>query len=88
MVWFNGNDLMLIDPKARTSRMVEMKGAKVSPAVSAGTFGRFRVVPGTDLVVLVNSVNEPVFVGSVPFDGRVSSHSSEERIASSYRRRR
>ena len=88
VAWFSGNDLMLIDPKARTSRMVEMKGAKISPPFGSGTFGRFRVIPGTDLVVLVNSVNEPVFVGSVPFDGRVSSHSSEERIASSYRRRR
>jgi hypothetical protein len=88
VAWLGGNDLVLIDPKTRTSRMVQMTGVKVSPAVSAGTFGRFRVVPGTDLVVLVNSVHEPVFIGSIPFDSRVSSHSSEDRIASSYRRRR
>jgi hypothetical protein len=88
VAWLGGNDLILIDPKTRTSRTVQMRGAKVSPAVSAGTFGRFRVVLGTDLVVLVNSVNEPVFIGSVPFDARVSSSSAGDRIAWSYRRRR
>lgn len=73
VAWLGGNDLMLIDPKTKTSRTVRMGGAQVSPAFSSGTFGRFRVIPGTDLVVLVNSVTENVFIGSVPFDARSGS---------------
>ena len=68
VAWLGGNDLLLIDPKTRATRTVQMKGVKVPPAVSAGTYGRFRVLPGTDLVVLVTSVHEPVFIGSVPFE--------------------
>jgi hypothetical protein len=76
VAWVGGNNLLLIDPKTGTSRTVIMGGVQVSAAEGSGTFGRFRVIPGTDLVVLVNSVNENVFIGSVPFDTRASSEPS------------
>ena len=46
-----------------------MGGATVTPMEGSGTFGRFRVIPGTDQVVLVNAADQNVFIGTVPFDG-------------------
>jgi hypothetical protein len=48
---------------------VTMGGATMTAAPPAGTYGRFRVIPGTDQVALVNGVFENVFIGTVPFDG-------------------
>ena len=69
MQGIDGNSLTLINPATDAFRTVSMGGVTVSKALSAGTYGRFRVIPGTDTVVLVNSVSENVFIGTVPFDG-------------------
>ena len=69
VAWVGGNDLLLINPVTDTLKTATMGGATVSAAPSAGTYGRFRVIPGTDQVVLVNAVDQDVFIGTVPFDG-------------------
>jgi hypothetical protein len=66
IAWLGGQNLLLIDPSLGTSRTVTMSGLAVSAAQGSGTYGRFRVIPGTDQVVLVNSVFENVFIGTVP----------------------
>lgn len=69
VAWTGGQNLLLIDPVADVAKTVAMGGAAVTAAPSAGTYGRFRVIPGTDRVVLVNAVDQNVFIGTVPFDG-------------------
>ncbi|MGH9190117.1 MAG: Ig-like domain-containing protein, partial [Acidimicrobiales bacterium] len=69
VAWTGGQNLLLIDPATGVAKTVAMGGVTVSAAPSAGTYGRFRVIPGTDQVVLVNSVYENVFIGTVPFGG-------------------
>lgn len=68
VVWLGGNNLILVDPVGNTTRTVPMGGTTVSAPALAGTYGRFRLIPGTDTVVVVNSVEQNVFLGSVPFD--------------------
>ena len=69
VAWVGGNNLLLINPATDTIKSITMGGATVTAAPSAGTYGRFRVIPGTDQVVLVNAVDQNVFIGTVPFDG-------------------
>ena len=69
VAWVGGNNLLLINPATDTIKSITMGGATVTAAPSAGTYGRFRVIPGTDQVVLVNAVDQNVFIGTVPFGG-------------------
>ena len=64
----SGNTLLLINPATDVVKSVTMGGVTVTPQAIAGTYGRFRVIPGTDQVVLLNSVHENAFIGTVPFD--------------------
>jgi hypothetical protein len=72
VAWVGGNNLLLINPATNTIKSVTMGGATVTAAPSAGTYGRFRVIPDTDQVVLVNGVTENVFIGIVPFGGTLA----------------
>jgi hypothetical protein len=72
VVWVGGNNLILINPATDMMRTVTMSGVTVTAAEGSGTYGRFRCVPGTDQVVLVNSVDQNVFLGTVPFDDGVT----------------
>jgi hypothetical protein len=65
----DGNSLDVINPATNTKTTVPMGGVTVSAPVSAGTYGRFRLLPGTDTVVLANYVYENVYIGTVPFGG-------------------
>jgi hypothetical protein len=65
VVWTGGNDLLLINPATDTSKTITMGGVAVPTPPSGGTYGRFRVIPGTDQVVLVNAVDENVFIGTL-----------------------
>ena len=47
-------------------RTVTMKGVTVSSMEESGTYGRFRIIPGTDQVVLLNAVDQNVFIGTLP----------------------
>ena len=69
VAWTGGQNLLLIDPVTDVAKTVAMGGVTVSAADGTGTYGRFRVIPGTNQVVLVNLVNENVLIGTVPFDG-------------------
>jgi hypothetical protein len=69
VAWTGGQNVLLIDPATDVASTVAMSGAAPALVGSSGTYGRFRVLPGTDQVVLVNSVYENVFIGTVPFDG-------------------
>jgi hypothetical protein len=67
VVWVGGNNLILINPATDVMKVVPMGGATVTAADGGGTYGRFRCIPGTDQVVLVNAVDQNVFIGTVPF---------------------
>ena len=67
VVWVGGNNLILINPTTDAMKVVPMGGAMVTAAEGSGTYGRFRCIPGTDQVVLVNAVDQNVFIGTVPF---------------------
>jgi hypothetical protein len=67
VVWEGGNRLLLINPATDAVRIVTLKGETPTAAPSAGTYGRFRLIPGSDQVVLVNAVDQNVFIASVPF---------------------
>ena len=69
MAGIDGNAVDVINPATGTRTSVPMGGVTVSTPPAAGTYGRFRMLPGTDQVVLVNSVTENVFIGTIPFDG-------------------
>jgi len=69
VVWVGGQSLRLINPLTDEARTLTMTGATVTAASGSGTYGRFRVIPGTDQVVVVNAVDQNVFIGTVPFDG-------------------
>jgi hypothetical protein len=66
VVWTGGNDLLLINPATDSSKTITMAGVTVPAPPGGGTYGRFRVIPGTDQVVLVNAVGENVFIGTLP----------------------
>jgi len=60
--------LTLIDPATDVFRTVEMTGlTDASNSSSDPLYGRFRVIPGTDQAVILQSVFNPVFIGTVPF---------------------
>jgi hypothetical protein len=50
----DGNSVDVINPATGTRISVPMGGVTVSTPPDAGTYGRFRMLPGTDQVVLVN----------------------------------
>ncbi|TMK77500.1 MAG: hypothetical protein E6G47_11025 [Actinobacteria bacterium] len=64
--WWGGQNLLLIDPATNAMRTVTMKGVTVSSMEESGTYGRFRIIPGTDQVVLLNAVDQNVFIGTLP----------------------
>jgi len=66
VVWVGGNNLMLINPATDTFKTITMGGVAVPQPPSAGTYGRFRIIPDTDQVVLVNAVDQDVFIGTLP----------------------
>jgi hypothetical protein len=71
VAWVGGNNLLLINPATDAVKHVVMGGTTITVLHLSGaaTYGRFRGIPGTDQVVLVNSVDQNVFIGTVPFDG-------------------
>jgi hypothetical protein len=74
VAWIGGNNLLLINPATNAARTVTMGGATITVLHESGkrTYGRFRLIPGTDQVVLVNSVDQNIFIGTVPFDSAAS----------------
>ena len=68
VLWTGGQTIYLIDPKTNVVTKVAMGGATLTAPSGSGIYGSFDVIPGTDQVVLVNSVFENVFIGTVPFD--------------------
>jgi hypothetical protein len=66
VAWVGGNTLLLIDPATDAFKTVTMGGVPVPQPSSAGTYGRFRVIPDTDQIVLVNAVDQEVFIGTLP----------------------
>jgi len=66
VVWVGGNNLMLINPAHDTYRTITMGGVTVPQPPRASTYGRFRIIPDTDQVVLVNAVDQDVVIGTLP----------------------
>jgi len=66
VAWTGGNDLLLVNPATDSSKVITMSGVTMPTPPSAVTYGRFRVIPGTDQVVLVNAVNDNVYIGTLP----------------------
>jgi hypothetical protein len=66
VAWVGGNNLLLINPATDAFKTITMGGVTVPQPPSAGTYGRFRVIPKTDQIVLVNAVDQDVFIGTLP----------------------
>ena len=64
--WWGGQNLLVIDPVTNATRTVTMTGATISPMEESGTYRRFRIIPNTDQVVLLNAVDQNVFIGTLP----------------------
>ena len=65
VAWSGGKDVYVLDPDTwRWTRYAPAPGnnADPGPAISRGTYGRFRYVPGRDMFVLMNGVDRNVFV--------------------------
>jgi len=61
-----GQDVLSVDPATKMVTRLAMGGATVSPMAANGTFGRFRLIPGTDIIATVSDVAQPVFIGTLP----------------------
>jgi hypothetical protein len=66
LVWNGGQNLLSIDPLGNTVATLTMSRASLTPPAAAGTFGRFRLIPGTDTVAVVNAVDQSVYLGTLP----------------------
>lgn len=64
VLWTGGQTLTLVDPATDAVTTVTMAGAV--PVSSRQTYGRFRIIPGTDQVVLWFSVGENILTGTLP----------------------
>ena len=78
LVWRGGQNVLSIDPRANTAATLTMTGAAVTPESQQGTFGRFRLIPGTDTVAVVNAVDQSVFLGTLPGEPRASGPSAPD----------
>jgi len=66
-------DILQIDPVAGTTQVLRMGGVRVVTQDGYAIYGRFRLIPGTDIVVLAGTVETDVFIGQLPVSGQVSS---------------
>ena len=66
ILWVGGQTLYRIDPMANTVEQATMGGLTVPAPLNGGTYGSFDVIPNTDTLVLLNSVADNVFVGTLP----------------------
>ena len=65
VAWSGGADVYVLDPDRwhwRRRAPADGNRAEPGPALSTGTYGRFRYVPDLDLFVLMNGVDRNVFV--------------------------
>ena len=60
-------ELFLIDPEAGTLKSISMSGPPNNSADGA-YYGRFRLLPGTDSVVVMQTVTGNAAIGTIPFD--------------------
>jgi hypothetical protein len=67
----NGTEqnLLQIDPVTGTIDQLTMGGVPVRTRVDYGIYGRFRLIPGTDTVVLAGYVQNDMHVGQLPASG-------------------
>lgn len=72
IAWAGGKTIYTIDPKTWVITAHDMGGDTPTQANGQGTFGRFRYDPGLDLVVVVNSVDESVYLAKPPFGASTS----------------
>src|SRR6266542_2400730 len=66
------SDILQIDPVKGTIETLPMGGVPVTTRRFLGIYGRFRLIPGTDAVVLAGSVDTNVFIGQLPASGTTS----------------
>ena len=66
LLWQGGQSIVSVDPSNHTVETLTLGGAVPTGPAANGTFGRFRLIPGTDTVAVVNGVTEPVFLGTLP----------------------
>ncbi len=62
-------DILQIDPMAGTLEILRMSGVRVTTQKDYAIYGRFRLIPGTDTVVLAGSTETDVFIGQLPAIG-------------------
>jgi len=68
VAYVGDNRLLLFDPeKDAPARVVSMTGANATVDPNYMVFGRFRLIPGTDQVVLAPMVDRNVLIGTIPF---------------------
>jgi hypothetical protein len=69
----NGTEqnILQIDPVKGTVETLQMAGVRVATVPGFSILGRFRLIPGTDTVVLAGAVDTNVFVGQLPARGVV-----------------
>jgi len=62
-------DILQIDPVGGTTEVLKMGGVRVVTQNGYAIYGRFRLIPGTDTVVLAGTVETDVFIGQLPVSG-------------------
>src|SRR3990167_8913143 len=72
LAWSGGQHLTLIDPVTDVVMTAVLAGATVTAQEGSGTYGRFRLVPGTQSVVLLNAPTQNVLIGTLPLTMRVA----------------
>jgi len=59
-------NLLQIDPVGNTIEKLSMGGVSISTKKTFGIYGRFRLIPGTDTVILAGAVDTNIFIGQLP----------------------
>ena len=62
-------DVLQIDPLTGAVETLRMGGVRVATKPGFAIYGRFRLIPNTDSVVLAGSVDTDVFIGQLPASG-------------------
>src|SRR5437762_7014752 len=62
-------DIMQIDPLTGAVETLQMSGQKVVNTYGGVYYGRFRLIPGTDTVVLATMVSRDLMIGQLPVSG-------------------
>lgn len=67
VAWNGGSDVYTLDVNTLVWKRIATSGSVTpGPAVTAGTFGRFRYMPSFDLFIIYNYVDSNVFVYRLP----------------------